>query len=55
MDMPPMILGNAAMINAYKGVSDADGRYLPRCLHSAITWPKEIPQNQTQQRQEHHY
>jgi hypothetical protein len=29
--MPPMILGNPAMINTYKRVSDADGRYLPRC------------------------
>jgi len=24
-------------------------------LHPATTWPKEIPQDQTQQRQEHHY
>src|ERR1700694_4603530 len=32
-------------------------RLVPRRsnLHPAITWSKEIPQNQTQQRQEHHY
>jgi len=32
-------------------------RFVPMrsSLHSALTWSEEIPQNQTQQRQEHHY